>query len=111
MKIGFHKIRRLVRIPLPVAILLFLCNFSWAADNHSSEVRLNNAGFIDPGDQGTVLSNVPSICQLIQSIISHQVQNAEFAELLGDPQPTAWHFQLPHPYQNIAAISVAINAP
>jgi hypothetical protein len=95
-----------------VVVLLFLCNFSWAAENHSTDVKLNNAGFIDPGDQGTVLSNIPTICQLIQSIISNQIQNADFAEpLTDDPQQISWHYQLSFSYQNISAVSVAINAP
>lgn len=112
MTVSFHKIRRILRIPLPVVLLLFLCNFSWAAENHSSDVKLNNAGFIDPGDQGTVLSAVPSICQVIQNIISNQIQNSEFAQLLtDDPQQILWLFQLSFSYQNISAISVAINAP
>jgi hypothetical protein len=112
MKFRLHKIRRLARIPLPVVILLFLCNFSWASENRSADIKLNNAGFIDPGDQGTVLSNVQSVCQLIQSIIANQVQKADFAEPLTDnPQQTSWLYRLSFSYQNISSISIAINAP
>lgn len=95
-----------------MVILLFVCNFSWAAEHGVSDDRLNDSGFIDPGDHGTVLSNIPSICELIQSIISNQMQNSDLAELLlNDPQPIIYSFRVSFPNQNISSASIAINAP
>ncbi len=93
-------------------VLLFVCNFSWAAEHHPLKDKLVNAGFIH-SDSDNTLSNVPTICSLIHNIINHQPQIAVLAESLTEITSTGnilfdLHFGF---IQNISVESIAINAP
>jgi hypothetical protein len=95
-----------------MVVLLFLCNFSWAAEHHPVDRHFVKTGKVNPASQDEPAS-VLSIC----TPMNHPACNYPFPTILIENLPSDTKQPSPIRYNSlelkheISSTSIAINAP